>query len=95
MEVLEDEVNKTIWKYRIGVCSDYAEPFEMPEGSNVVRVGMQGILICLWVCVLPEAPTEKRSFYFTGTGHPVPLKDCYVGSCSDREFEWHVWEKSK
>lgn len=83
---------KAIWKYIIN--NEFVKELEMPLGASIVRVGLQGPNVCLWACVLlGDSTTEKRFFYFSGTGHPVALKDCYVGSFTQGPFEWHVWER--
>lgn len=86
---------KTIWKYQLKMEVGNLEFFEMPRGSDVVRVGMQKGIICIWACVLPDDDQiEKRLFYFSGTGMPVSVKDRYVGGTQDGEYEWHVWERT-
>jgi hypothetical protein len=85
---------KTIWKYQITKSIGIHQLIEMPAGAEIVRVGIQGNMITLWACVLPEEPKQSYLFYFVGTGHPVPVKDRYIGSATDGGFEWHVWEVS-
>lgn len=83
---------KTVWKYAL---KDSGEEyvFEIPLGANVLCVAQQGWNVCVWLCVIPHPVTEKRCFYFTGTGAPVAIKDAYVGTAFDDGLVWHVWEK--
>lgn len=84
-------MNKTIWKYKIDTES--RKCISMPISAEVIRVGIQNHTVCIWAVVLPEQKdVQNRLFYFSGTGHPVPLADKYIGSCTDGPFEWHVWE---
>lgn len=86
-------MTKTIWKYVFDMEKGHLQKFGMSPGGNVVRVAMQNGSICIWVCLVPdEFKIKVRQFYFTGTGHKVPLQDAYIGSCTDGPFEWHVWE---
>lgn len=85
-------MNKTIWKYAF--AGKTRVTFEMPIGSEPVRVATQGDDICIWAVVSPETEEkELRKFYISGTGHGVAMKDRYIGSATQGPFEWHIWEK--
>lgn len=84
---------KTVWKFQLGGPLDGRTKVEMPMGASPIRVGMQGGYYYLWAVVDSEAPKEHRTFFITGTGFPVEMKNPYIGSFSNGPFEWHVWEK--
>lgn len=89
-------MKKTIWKYKLDKNLHVDKLLELPEGSNPVKVAIQDGWVCVWFCVLSDAPKENRLFYVTGTGDEVPLKDSYVGSTStnNESLQWHVWERN-
>lgn len=82
---------KTIWKFTLKTNLE-KQVIQMPQGAEVLRVGMQGSTICLWACFIQNQPMAGRIFQIVGTGQPVVLRDTYIGSVTDGAFEWHIWE---
>jgi len=82
-----------VWKYPVYTGLQIS----MPKGSQILKVSYQGIAICIWVLVDPEAEHELRSFYVSPTGSPIPnnCAENYIGTafqCND-ELVWHVFEE--
>lgn len=80
----------TIYKYPL-----YAPQtdVEMPVGAEILHVGNQDAIPCIWARVLVEdGPTEVRSFVWVGTGHPVAEGLRYVGTFVGTVYVWHVHE---
>ena len=65
---------------------------EMPRGSTVLHVHMQGDDLCLWALVDYDRPTEQRTFAVHGTGREIENAGSYIGTVHDQEFVWHVFE---
>lgn len=67
---------------------------DMPEGAEIVRLGVQGprSTPTVWALVDDDNPTEPRRFLVVGTGHPLPRGARYVGSSDSAPFVWHVVE---
>ena len=91
-----------VFKYRLmGVGIDSV--VEMPEGSRIICVDIQGLIITLWALVDPIAQIEKRIFVTIGTGGTVPDRGVYIGTCFQRTptsmfpngFVWHIFEVVK
>jgi hypothetical protein len=73
----EDVMNsKVVWKFEFPECNHgYAENHfvkEMPEGYEIVHVGIQGWTVKVWALVDPQADSIRQTFVVVGTGHPVP-----------------------
>ena len=82
----------TIWKYVIEKIDDEVT-FDMPGGAQVLHVGEQSGLLCLWALVDPNIPKVQHTFFIRGTGHQVsPILD-HVGSAWLRPFMWHVFRR--
>ena len=86
------QVVVVVWKYEL------CKPFEravlsLPVGAVVVDFRVQGYTFCLWACVDPEAPTEKRAFVVRPTGGQWdPLIYRYVRTCHHDGYVWHLTE---
>ena len=87
----------TIYKYQLDLSKTVSH--KMPEGAQVLTVGIQRHKIMLWALVKAEPPyceeaKELRTFRCYGTGHPiqdqVPME--YIGTLYDGPFVWHVFE---
>lgn len=71
---------KKVFKYPIDAYQDIA-PFmvgvvhnlevKLPEGSQILHVGLQGEKIMLWVLVDPKSKLCTRKILCVGTGHDV------------------------
>ena len=89
---------KTIWKYALDPMR--TESIEMPIGSKILHVAGQHGLVCFWA-EIPErpedGPSESRTFFVTGTGHPLPNGESvvqHVGTAFTQigALVWHVYE---
>lgn len=86
---------RTVWKYTFDLSRrEFTRVLEIPEGSLVRHVGAQGDSVCMWIEVTPSDEWDRvlRVFKVVGTGHEVPPRSTYVGSCQMREYVWHVYE---
>lgn len=86
---------KVIYKYPL----DKTMTHEMPEGAEVLHVGIQPQGLTLWALVKVEhpdheGPQETRTFRVYGTGHPIAdqVPQDYIGTVQDGLFVWHVFE---
>lgn len=71
---------RKIFKYQLKV--DDVQMVEMPKGSTVLCVQVQGETPCIWAEVDPKADKICRAFVTYGTGHQMddgPAKH-YVGT---------------
>lgn len=80
---------RTIFKYPLRHGVDNDVPMSM--GAIVRRVAMQADL-CIWVEVDIDGAQCDRRFRIIGTGHLIPDRGQYVGTCDDGRFVWHVIE---
>jgi len=83
---------KTIYKYELEGSNPH---IEMPYGSKVLCVQMQGAVPCIWAEVDPDAPLVKRSFRIVGTGHSIDFTNGeYIGTFQMHggTFIWHLYE---
>lgn len=86
---------KTIWKFPLPV-TDF-QKIEMPKGAEVLSAQVQGVSLCLWAMVDPEAETELRGFWIIGTGHPIEHEKNlgrFIGTTQmyNGSLIWHVFE---
>lgn len=68
----------------------------MPNGSEILSVGMQRNAICVWyVCDSLNATNEEHRFDIYGTGNPLPEGDLgtFLGTVltHDAFLVWHVF----
>ena len=68
----------TIWKFPLQVVDQ--QLVNMPVGTELLHVGVQGDQACLWALVDSDAPRTMRGFAIHGTGHAVPPGGAYVGT---------------
>jgi hypothetical protein len=82
-----------IHKYPISLSAD-GQYILMPADAQVLHVGMQNGVICLWAKheanTYPVAPRAVRT---VGTGHQFLFADelSYVGTIQDPPFVWHIF----
>ena len=83
---------RTIWKYKI--LRPGPQSVLLPVGATPVYFAMQGIPT-LWCEVDIDGGTELeyRTFEIVGTGHEIPPKAVYVGTCLDGPYVWHLYER--
>jgi hypothetical protein len=83
-----------IWKYELEV-TDFPQLF-LPIGSEILSVGNQNGLLCVWVKCNPQEPKEAFHFAIVGTGNPMPDNlGCFLGTVQMPPFVWHVFQVPK
>lgn len=87
----------TVHKYVVHITDEPRVP--MPQGAQVLSVGVQDDLVCIWALVDPAAPYETRPFSMRGTGHPasglenVPfIGTVMMAGLAGRALVFHVWD---
>ena len=84
---------RVIYKYEL------AKTIMMPINSQVLKVGMQNGIMCIWILVENnELDASERNFEIIGTGHSFEfdyLTHTYIDSLFDGPFVWHIWEVNK
>ena len=85
---------KTIYKYEAPTPFDPEKTIELPEGAQIVEVGLDPAgAICLWALVDPNTEVKtNRMFLLVGTGHPIVQDVTHLGSIGDGRFVWHILE---
>lgn len=78
-----------IYKYPINVDET---TIEMPQGSKVLCLQLQNLVVHIWVLLDPDQPTEKRVFKVRGTGHIVGETEIYVGTWQSGPLVWHLFD---
>lgn len=91
---------RVIWKYELTPPKEgNTIDFEMPVGATILDAQIQGRAPVMWAAVDPENPKERRTFYISGTGHPIEdfhklsyvatfqLNDAFRGSLVFHIFE--------
>lgn len=85
---------RTIWKYELEVTR--RQDIEMPKGSVILSLHVQGGIPCIWVECDPDAEKELRSFEIKGTGHAIEqgVNRRYIGSFQLRggNYVGHLFE---
>lgn len=83
-----------IFKYQIKVGDQFVQ---MPYGSNILHVGMQGTTITIWAMVEEKNSLVNRDITVVGTGWELPKEAVnwkYIGTVqTDGGFVWHVFER--
>ena len=86
---------KRIFKYPVPVTASLC--IDLPKGATVLTVQTQRGQPQIWAIVDDAEPSERRLFYWFGTGHalPEPL-GAYVGSVQlDGETQiFHLFERA-
>lgn len=84
-----------IFKYQIPLPGI---DLEMPIGSRVLSLQLQGSAPTIWVLINDELSNEyqqTRRFRFVGTGHEINeqlLNGHYIGTIQQDIFVWHLFE---
>lgn len=90
---------RTVFKYRL------PEPFYspatlhegdeskvlLPEGWELLHVGVQGDGFYLWALVETDAPTVTEWFCVVGTGWEVKPELRHCGTIQQGPYVWHVF----
>jgi hypothetical protein len=89
-------MTKQIFKYPFKIEDEIT--MMLPAGANVLYVGVQSGIPCMWTMVEINRPTTTRKFRVFGTGHLIPWGDSepmlnYIGTFQQSLFVWHVFEQ--
>lgn len=72
---------RTVWKYELKPGATF---IDMPQGAELVHVGVQGArpmeVACVWAVCDPDQPTVKRQVGTVPTGSIVTGEATYVGT---------------
>ena len=90
--------DQSIWKFELPVEDEVS--VEMPRGSRVLSVGVQGVRIFLWaLCPTGRVPKEVRRFAIRGTGHPADgvSRNGFIGTVMlhGDALVFHVFERQE
>lgn len=90
-------MSKSIWKFQLEITD--RQLVEMPMGANIIHVGNQYGMVCLWAEVDTDVGKESRWFRIYGTGHNVVSLEGldFVGTVitMDGKLVWHVYEEER
>lgn len=87
---------RRIYKYQLNPQMD-KQSLHMPEGAEVMSIGVQGEAICVWAMVQvdPTPVASFREFIIKGTGMEIdfPWKAYkFLGTVQMKDgLVWHVW----
>ena len=84
--------SRKVFKYSLKTTLDAAQERFLPEGANIVHVGIQGETTCLWAEVDERAQPQSRLFHIFGTGQDIPENAAYRGTVQMPPFVWHIYE---
>lgn len=84
-----------IWKFTLRV-SDVVY-VDMPRGSAILSIQLQGLDMCMWALVDPLQPEVERAIEVLGTGQELPepkrgMTRHYLATVQDTPFVWHFFE---
>lgn len=81
----------TVYKHTLHL--DDTVEVVMPQGTELLSVGEQNGMLCLWARVDTRKPKVNRMFRIAGTGHPAPTGN-FVGTVMMHggALVWHVFD---
>lgn len=83
-----------IWKFELATIS--LQRIFMPRDAEILSVGNQNGITCLWAMVNPNNPQQERVIEIIGTGNPIDVgmgtKRKFIGTVMSGPFVWHVFE---
>jgi len=84
-------MTSVIWKTTLE--PKHRQVVSLPKGANILCVGNQNELICLWFQCDP-VQGEDRVIVIVGTGHEINFDGKYIGTCfmQGGMFVYHVFE---
>lgn len=84
---------KKIFKYELPIIG--LNQIQMPVGSKLLCVQMQGDVICLWALVDPDRLNWEVRIMVIGTGHEVESNLHYIGTVQQLggTIVWHIFEE--
>jgi acetyl esterase/lipase len=88
---------KTVWKFPLEGTG--RNVIRMPANAEILHVGMQGGIPCVWAYVESMNEKEDRVLFVHGTGWEmsnVTERPTYHGTAhTDESLVWHVFELSR
>jgi len=85
-----------IWKYEIPVDGE-THHFQIPGGDVAECVRCESLtpgVVTIWLMLPVNALAVMTSFIVIGTGQEYPENWNFVGTCLDRQFVWHVFDRT-
>lgn len=80
---------KTIWKFPLKITNE--QLINVPAGSKLLTVQMQGDVPCLWALVDPNTETSLCTIQTFGTGHPAENAGTYLSTYQVDSLVFHVF----
>ena len=85
---------RSVWKYPLKLIDE--QTVTMPGEARLLSVQMQHDTPTLWAVVDTNHPTEERSIYMHGTGHPVHNQAWYfIDTFQTGQLVFHVFSKTR
>jgi len=79
--------------HKYALQPEHRQEILMPIVSNILSVGEQGGMVCIWAEVDTETKPVKRFFLVASTGHELPKEGkSFIGTVQIPPFVWHVFE---
>ena len=78
-----------IYKYPLDLADQ--QTISMPEGAEMLSVGLQRDRIVLWAMVNLEMANRDYIFRIVGTGNDVPENLQYLGTVQQSTYAWHIF----
>ena len=83
---------QAVWKFPLEITR-HVQSVQMPGGSQVLTVQMQGDVPTLWALTFEGAPNIERRFRVAGTGWDLPAEQLrFIATIQDGGFVWHFFE---
>jgi len=85
-----------IWKFDLAIQE--SNTITMPEGAEIVHVGVQYGTLRIWVKCDPLKPDTNRVFRIFATGHEFDERDLiHIGSVFTEGglYVWHIFEVAR
>jgi len=80
---------KTIYKYQI---YPYQTVYNLPEGSDILKAGVQDGEIYIWAEVDPDQPLKEGTILVVGTGHELPDRELgYIDTVFLDDLVFHIY----
>lgn len=87
-------MRQSIFKYPLPLADHFS--VEIPAGSSILTVQIQGDVPCLWAIVDKDAPMRTRRFAIYGTGWELPPDEFqgeYVATVqAELGLVWHIFD---
>lgn len=79
-----------IHKYPLEITDVQEVP--LPEGAQILSIGNQNGVLCLWALVNPLKPIMPRRFRIVGTGNSIKQHPgMHLATVVIDPFVWHVF----